>query len=173
MSSKRLLSKEEMSCIPYKGRERLLFISNEQDTFKMELSGFEKRLFTKSGKIFDSEHEQLLLSYEHGSSNSTRKDYFCILTASKKNTAYLAVYLDGVKNKKFRSALPLDSVLKGRLISLDLRGNKINDVIIIPAEKNDSLIFNNNNLIPRIYWSRSQGLLRFDYSDSVHFDAAD
>jgi len=161
------LSHKDLSIIPYKGNEELVFRSNTNDTFTMQLAGYERSATLASNGLKKEKFDHYNLVYNHELPDKTvRQDFFCLLTAGKNNQVFLGIFLDGVKSSKFRGSISMSSE---RLIDFNGKGDSINnmgDIIIVPNEDSVS----GNSDIHKVYWSRSKGLVRFNMADSVYFE---
>lgn len=161
---------EDFKLIPYHGKEILYFVSNSNDTFVIKLLKYTRNLIEKGSGINKITLEHYNLVYQHGVGGSEREDYLCLLTAGKNGQPTLGIYLDGVKGKKFRGAIKLESLNEAEYSPILIDGKVVKDVLVIGIDEKEALASEPEKLISKVYWSKSRGLVRFDYSDNIYYE---
>ena len=171
------LSESDYSWMPYKGNETLVFISNTGDKDTIFILQKDTLIAYPDPQSFNGiAYEAVVTSCRHsdpslqdGEERHLENRFFSI-KKSRDGNARLHFEL-AAKDAWFYKlgGSRLDSINKltpGRLRTQD---TTYNDIYII-----ESVDWSNfklrSNYISRIYWSKSQGLVRYDKQDSVYWE---
>lgn len=163
--------------MPYEGKETLVFSSNTGDTdtifFLEKHSGFaEADIYSAwSDKyqlisIFCKHSDPSLPDGQH----RYLENYFMTLTKSEDGIARLEMKFSA-KDANFYKlhGIRVDSLDKLQPIVLQTKAKTYDDVYVIDDE--DWLNFKQrSNYVTKAYWSKSQGLVRYDKQDSVYWE---
>lgn len=173
------LAQKDFRWIPYKGNETLVFNSNTGDTDTIFLTGTKR--FTSPTDPLDMFPTNL----EHFIVSSTRSDpsppsgnhryldgsIFVELSASKqKHSAFLSFYLTAKDswfygNNRSWSLKTIDT-LKGE--ALQTKSKTYYDIIVVIPDSDEYA--DRSNYLTKVYWSKSEGLVRFDKKDSIYWE---
>jgi hypothetical protein len=173
------LSEKDFRWIPYKGNETLVFNSNTGDTDTIFLTG------TKRDTSPTDPLDMFPTNLEHYIISSTRSDpsppsgnhrylegsVFVELSASeKKNNAFLSFDLT-TKDSWFYGnnsswSLKTFDTLKGDVLQTKVK--TYYDIIIVTPDTDEYI--DRSNFLTKVYWSKSEGLIRFDKKDSVYWE---
>ena len=172
------LSTEDYKWMPYKGNETLVFRSNtgmkdtifllKKDTIlgygdPLSLSGDPYEVLTIFGKHTDptgGEHRYLennLFEINKGKNKLTELD---ILFSAEDAWFY--------KLKGFK----IDSLEKERPIAFKTKYGDYHDVYVFNGEDYSGTFAQRSNFITKLYWSKSNGVIRYDKKDSVYWELA-
>jgi hypothetical protein len=173
------LSKEDFRWIPYKGNETLVFKSNSGDIDTIFLTGTNRSTTpTDPLDMFPTyvEHFTIYSNRSDPSPPDGRHRYlegkaFVELEASKqKNNAYLSFYLTAKESWYYGNnrdwQLKTIDTLKGEV--LKTKSKIYYDIITKVPDSHEYL--DRSEFLTKVYWSKSEGLIRFDKKDSVHWE---
>lgn len=162
------LSEEDLSWMPYNGNEVLIFTSNKGDTDSI--------IFLKKDTLIAYPEAQALngKTYENVRifarySNDISRD-FVELKKSKDKKARLHFSLWAKDAIFYRLAgIRIDSLSQKATTAFKTESKIYNDVYIIDDE--DLLNFKQrNNYVTKLYWSKSEGLIRYDKQEGVFWE---
>lgn len=170
------LADKDFRWIPYKGNEILVFNSNTGDTDTIFLLGTSRQASPSDPlAVFPT-------NLEHFTITSRRSDP----SPPDGNHRYLeSNFVEIFKGKEGESFLSIDLTAKdawfygGKFLALrDLdiikpvtfrtKSKQYNDIIILAPESNE--YSDRSNFLTKVYWSKSEGLIRFDKKDSVYWE---
>lgn len=170
------LSEEDYSWMPYKGNETLIFKSNtaETDTIffirKDTLWGLpDPALSTNKYEIAAIFCKHPVSYLQNGKlSNSYFEYYFLKMKKTLSKRAELVFDLSA-KDATFYNLRPLkvDSLNKVKPVSLRTSYGHYDDVYIIGYDDYAKDFYNRSNFVTKLYWSKSNGLIRYDKKDSI------
>lgn len=157
-----LIDEKDIELIPYKGREVLIFETNEEEKDTILLNGYER--YSKEGgdfltpKIVVTETESYYLNSLKDNGKVSYSEVILEL-----NPYSLIFDFPDFKNVICSSYQNLDEFKKMKLSELSIKGKVYNDVkvLIHSQEKIDYEI----NFADKIYWSLSEGYLGFDHKE--------
>ena len=169
------LKKTDFKWIPYAGNETLVFESNTGDNDTIFLLGSDR------GTAPDDPLAVFPKKFEHFTILSKRSDPsppdgshrylespFLELSAAKNGLTNLAIDLTGKDawfyGGRFLSIKDLESI---KPISLSTKLKAYKDIILLKPESNEYL--QRSDFITTVYWSKSDGLIRYDKKDSVYW----
>jgi len=170
------LSEDDLKWIPYKGNETLIFNSSTGDADTIFLTGTDQR-FNPSDPldVFPTklEHFTILAKYSDPNPPSGKQRYlegeFLDLFASKDKLSYLSLNHMG-KDARFYGGEFMDlmdlSIVK--LTSLTTQLKTYNDIILLTPKSNE--YSDRSNFIVTEYWSKSEGLIRYDKKDGEYWE---
>jgi len=161
------LAKKDFRWVPYKGNETLVFNSNTGETDTIFLIGTDRQTSPNDPlAIFPTNLEHYTIAARHSDptppSGNHRylENIFLEVSASKQKSAYLTLQHAGKDawfyGGSFMDLKDLDTI---KFISLSTNLKTYNDIIILNPESNK--YFDRSNFITKVYWSKSEGLIRF------------
>jgi hypothetical protein len=170
------LTQEDLEWMPYLGNETLVFSSqNNTDTIFL-IKKDTMWAYPEAQKINGIKYEVVSIFCRH--TNSSHPDghriegNFLELGKSKDNNAELVISLVAKDAVFYRQAgIKLDTLKQQMPIVLQTKFNKYDDVYII-TDEGVSRYYERSNYITKVYWSRSQGLVRYDKKDRVIWELA-
>lgn len=173
------LSEKDYSWMPYKGNETLVFKSNtgERDTLffirKDTLWGLpDPALSTSKYEIAAIFCKHPVPHLHKGKpSNSYFEYYFLKIKKTMSKKAELVIDLS-TKDAKFYNLRPIkiDSLNKVNPVSLRTSYGQYNDIYIIGYDDYANDFYNRSNFVTKIYWSKLEGLIRYDKKDGVYWE---
>ena len=162
------LSEQEHEWMPYKGNETLVYASNTGDTdtiffLKKDTLIAYPEAQSLNGKTY--EVVSIIARYSNGVSSD-----FVELQKSKDKKARLHFDLSAKDAVFYRlTGLKVDSLSQQQTTSLATESKTYNDIYIIDDE--DWLNFKQrSNYVTKLYWSKSEGLIRYDKQDNVYWE---
>jgi hypothetical protein len=161
------LSEKDHSWMPYKGNEILVFASNTGDTDSIFFLKKDTLIaYPEAQAINGKTYEVVRIFARH--SNASRD--FVELKKSKHKNARLHFNLSAKDAVFYRlTGIRIDSLSQQAPLSLMTKSKTYNDVYIIEDE--DWLNFKQrSNYVTKLYWSKSQGLIRYDKQDAVFWE---
>jgi hypothetical protein len=171
------LSDDDYKWMPYKGNETLVFNSNKGD---IETFFFIRKdtllAYPEAQSLNGIKYEVVSVFCKHsGKWDGAQgyrysENYFVELSKSKDRKARLNFYLY-LKDAWFYrlSGIKIDSLAQIPPVKLQTKYKTYNDIYVIGDE--DWLNFKTRrNYITKLYWSISEGLVRFDKQDSVYWE---
>lgn len=168
------LSENDYKWMPYKGNETLVFKSNtgESDTIffirKDTLWGY------PDPALSTSRYEEVAIFCKHHSSNKLeygRSYYFFKIQKAKDNRAELVFDLstDGAVFYRLRT-VKIDSLRKENHMTLQTSDGKYDDVYVIYPDDYARDFYHRSNYVTKLYWSKSNGLIRYDKKDTIYWE---
>lgn len=170
------LTDKDFKWIPYKGNEILVFNSNTGDTDTIFLLGTSLEKVPSDpldGFPTKLEHFTIAARSSDPSPPSVHQRYleneFLQLSASEEVSSYLTLHLVGKDawfyGGEFMKLKDLDTI---NPISLTTKLRAYNDIILLYPESNEYA--DRSSFIKKVYWSKSEGLIRYDKQDSVYWE---
>ena len=168
------LSESDLAWMPYKGNETLVFNSNTGGVDTIFLIGVHRRISSRDW-LFDPfppkfEHFEVLNRYTDPYNDRYLEGSFFHLVASReKNNPYFNLHL-AAKNSRFYGfmGVPLEKLERLNEAALQIKSKTYTDVIILKSESNE--FSDRSDFVTKVYWSKSEGLIRFDKKDSVYWE---
>ncbi|MEO6253005.1 MAG: hypothetical protein ABIO79_06860 [Ferruginibacter sp.] len=171
------LSEDDYKWMPYTGKETLIFRSNtgmedtifllKKDTIlgyadPLALNGLQYEVLTVSGKHTDpteGEHRYL-------------ESNLFEINKGKDKFAALDIWFMAADAWFYRSSeIKIDSLQKEKPSPFKTQYGQYNDVYVFNGE--DELGYGQrSNFITKLYWSKSNGLIRYDKKDTVYWELA-
>lgn len=171
------LSEDDLKWMSYKGNEILVFNSNTDDTDTIFF--LKKHTEIADADIYSpwsDKYEVVSIFCKHtdpwppDGRHRYLENYFMTLTKSKDGKARLEIEFSA-KDANFYKlhGTRIDSLDMVRPTTLATKYKTYNDVYIIEDE--DWLNFKQrSDYITKAYWSKSEGLIRYDKQDSVYWE---
>ncbi|MBN8864819.1 MAG: hypothetical protein J0H92_15710 [Sphingobacteriales bacterium] len=169
------LSEEDYSWMPYNGDETLVFKSSTGEIDSIFLIKKDTLLaYPEAQSINGVKYEEVAVfcnHYRQDNQNVGRSYYLFKVQKAKDNRAELVFDLS-TKGNKFYRLLPVKiySLRKESPVSLETSFGKYNDIYIIYPDDNAKDFYQLSNFVTKLYWSKSQGLIRFDKKDGVFWE---
>ncbi|TNF43025.1 MAG: hypothetical protein EP311_04115 [Cytophagales bacterium] len=170
------LSEEEHKWMPYKGNEILVFSSNTGDTDTIFFLEKDTVIaYPEAQEVNGKTYEVVTIICRHtdplqdGGYRYLEND-FVELQKSKDKKARLHFNLS-TKDANFYqlTGIIIDSLAQQKFTSLTTKQKSYSDVYIIDGE--DWLNFKQrSDYVKKLYWSKSEGLVRYDKQDSVYWE---
>ncbi len=173
------LSKKDFEWMPYKGTETLVFNSNagDIDTFfflkKDTLIAYPEAQYVNGTK-----YEMVSIFCKHTDAwTPDRKlryleSSFLELSKAKDNHAELNVLLSAQDATFYKiKPLKIDSLNIQKPSVLQTKYKDYDDVYIINTEVSPKYS-NRSDYVTKVYWSKTQGLIRYDKKDSTYWELA-
>ena len=171
------LSEKDLKWMPYKGNETLVFSSNTGSTDTI----FLLKKYTDIGDVdiyslWSDKTEQISIFCKHtdpwppDGRHRYLKNYFMALTKSKDGNARLGIKFSAEDANFYKLyGTRIDSLDKLKPTTLQTKYKLYNDIYIIEGE--DWLNFKQrSDYVTKAYWSKSEGLIRYDKQDSVYWE---
>lgn len=174
------LSEKDYEWMPYKGNETLVFKSNERDTDTIFLLKKDTAFaYAEPQAINGVKYEVVSIFCKHsdpyisGEKHRYLKNTFLRVEKSKDSHAELHI-LFSAKNAEFYrlSPIKIDSLSKNEPVLLKTLYGQYDDVYVINAEDYLGNLHQRSNFITKVYWSKSNGLIRYDKKDTVYWELA-
>ncbi len=161
------LSENDHGWMPYKGNEILVFASNTDDTDSILFLKKDTLIaYPEAQAINGKTYEVVRIFARH---SDVSRD-FVELKKSKDKKARLHFNLSAKDAVFYRlTGVRIDSLSQQAPTSLTTKSKTYNDIYIIEDE--DWLNFKQrSNYVTKLYWSKSEGLIRYDKQDSVYWE---
>jgi hypothetical protein len=171
------LSDNDYRWFPYSGNEILVFNSNNGDA---DTIFFLKKdtltAYPEAQNPFGSTFEEVSIFCRHSDpappdgKHRYLENYFVDLEKSKDRSARLHFNLNAKDATFYKlSGQKIDSLGKQTPITFKTRYNQYNDVYVVEDE--DWLNFKQrSNYVTKLYWSKSQGLIRYDKQNGIYWE---
>ena len=170
------LTDKDFRWIPYKGNETLVFSSNTGDADTIFLIGTDRGI-SPSDPLdpFPTNLEHFTIAARHTDPNPPDGNHrylesiFLELSASRDGLPYLTLH-HTAKNAVFYGSGFTD--LKGldtiKFILLQTKFKTYNDIILLSPESNQ--YSDRSDFITKVYWSKSEGLIRYVKKNNVYWE---
>ncbi len=170
------LSEKEHGWMPYQGNEILVFSSNTGDTDTIFLLKMDTLIaYPKAQSVNGKTYEVVSIFCSHtdplqDSGYRYIDNDFVELKKSKDKIARLYFGLLTKDATFYRlTGIRIDSLAQLNFTSVTTKHKTYNDVYVIYDE--DWLDFKQrSNYVTKLYWSKSEGLIRYDKQDSVYWE---
>lgn len=170
------LADKDFRWIPYKGNETLVFSTNTGDTDTLFLLGTERQTVPSDPlDVFPTELEHFTIAARHSDpappSGNHRylESIFLELSASEYKSPYLTLHHTGKDawfyGGQFMELKELDTI---KLVSLVTKLKTYQDIVLLYPESDEYA--DRSDFITKVYWSKSEGLIRYDKKDSVYWE---
>lgn len=162
------LSQDEHDWMPYKGNEILVFSSNKGGTDTIVLLQKDTLIAYPEAQALNGKTYEVVAVFAKFSTGVTKG--LVELEKSKDKIARIYFNLSAKDAFFYRlTGLKVDSLSQQLATTLATRSKKYNDIYIIEDE--DWLNFKQrSNYVTKLYWSKSEGLIRYDKQDSVYWE---
>ncbi len=172
------LTDKDFRWVPYKGNEILVYTSNTGDTDTLFLKGPTREsaptdpldvfptncdIFSIGMKYYDKDLSNYNRNYQESD--------FINLSIEEKNEAYLSIHF--IKNDTWfygGSFLKLKDLDTIKQLTLETKENRFTDVIILKPDSDSAKFSDRIDYISTLYWSKSEGLIRYDKKGGVYWE---
>jgi len=171
------LSEEDYSWMPYKGNETLVFKSNTEEVDTIFILKKDTLVaYPEAQALNGVKYEEVSVFCNHNGrdkQNVGRSYYFFQIQKAKDNRAEMIFDLstEGAVFYRLRP-IKIDSLSKENPIKLQTSGSEYDDVYIISPDDYAGDFYRRSNYITKLYWSKSNGLIRYDKKDTVYWELA-
>jgi len=170
------LADKDFRWIPYKGNETLVFSSNAGDIDTIFLLGANKGTSPSDPlDIFPTNLEHFSISSKHSDPSPPSGNHrylegtFLQLSAAEDRLPYLTMHHTAKDSwfygGQFMDLKDLDTI---KHISLTTKLKTYNDIIILTPESDE--YSDRSNFLTKVYWSKSEGLIRYNKKDSFYWE---
>ncbi len=172
-----VLSAEDIQWMPYNGHETLVFHSNNGKTDTIFfLKKDETVAYPEAQAVNGVTYQVQSIFAKHSDSiaGNVGRRYiegpFVELRKTKTNKAKL-IFLLSSKDATFYQAdgTRIEDLKNRKPISIATEFGQFRDVYVIDS-LDSSTYYQRDNFVSRIYWSKSQGLVRYDQKNGVYWD---
>lgn len=172
------LSSTEYEWMPYKGTETLVFASNRGDTDTIFFLKKDTMVaYPEAQNPFGVTYEVVSIFCRHSDPSPPGKKHrylenpFFSIEKGKGNKGELSIGLLAKDAAFYRhNSIDIDSLNKTKPSSLQTNFNSYDDIYVLNGEDYLGYLSDRSNFVTRVYWSKSQGLIRFDKSDTLHWE---
>jgi hypothetical protein len=172
------LKKEDYEWMPYQGGETLVFRSNTGDVDTIFLLKKDTlTAYPEAQTVNGIEYEVLSVFCKHSDSNTPNNTHrylentFLEIKKAKDDRAEIVIDLSAKDAEFYRlSPIKIDSLSREKQIALQTAFGQYTDVYVINSEDYLGNFHQRSNFITKVYWSKSQGLIRFDKIDSTFWE---
>jgi hypothetical protein len=170
------LTDKDFRWIPYKGNETLVFNSNTGDADTIFLLGTDRQTSPSDPlDVSPTNLEHFTIGSRHSDPSPPSGNHrylesiFLEVSASEEKSPYLTLDHTGKDawfyGGGFMNLKDLDTI---KFVSLSTKLKTYNDIILLSPESNE--YSDRSNFITKVYWSKSEGLIRYDKKDSVYWE---
>jgi len=170
------LSEKDFSWVPYKGNEILVFNSTTGETDTLFLLGVGRESVPSVPlDLFPTNLDHFSIGAKHsdpsppsGNHRYLESDFFNLSVGEDKES-YLSIHFTA-KDAWFYggSFLDLKDLDTIKQVTLETKAKRFTDIIILNPDSDE--YSNRSNFITYLYWSKSQGLIRYDKKDGVYWE---
>lgn len=172
------LSEDDYNWMPYDGSETLVFKSNAGEIDTIFLLKKDTLLtYPEAQKLNGIKYETVSVFCKHSDPWSPEgkhrylKNYFFKLGKSKDNHGEIEILLSAKDANFYRlSSIKIDSLSKEKPSTLQTSYGQYDDVYIINSEDYLGNFQQRSDFITKVYWSKSNGLIRYDKKDTVYWE---
>lgn len=171
------LSEKDYKWMPYTGNETLVFKSNTgiEDTIFL-LKKDTLLAYPEAQSLTGMRYEVLSVSGKHTDPTEGEHRYLennlFLLNKAKDKLAELEISFSAEDATFYRSSkIKIDSLNNEKPSMLQTQYSNYNDVYVFNGEYELSY-GKRSNFITKLYWSKSNGLVRYDKKDSVYWELA-
>lgn len=167
--------------IPYKGNETLIFASNTGDTDTLFIKNPKRHVeydIDPLSPFPQDSLEKFYISYYFSNDMTKRFGGFpgetiIAMTKTKKNRTRVGFGV--VTNDAFFYGLryfDVKELRKAKLINLQTNLKTYNDILLIEPDTSNQKWSNRDHYVLRMYWSKSEGLVRYDKNSDINYTLA-
>jgi hypothetical protein len=167
------LSKTDYAWMPYKGNETVVFTSNNGDTDTIFFLRKDTIIaYPEAQNPFGDTYELVDIFCKHSDPSPPDKKHrylensFYSVSNGVLSIGLLAEDAVFYSMRKFR----IDSLNKTKPSLLRTKYHNYNDVYVFSGEDYLGFLHDRSNFVTKVYWSKSQGMVRFDKKDSVYWE---
>jgi hypothetical protein len=170
------LADKDFRWIPYKGSETLVFGSNTGDTDTIFFLGTNRQTVPSDPlDVFPTNLEHFTIAARHsdpsppGGNHRYLESVFLELSASEYKSPYLTLHHTGKDawfyGGEFMELKDLDTI---NFVSLATKLKTYYDIVLLNPESNE--YSDRSDFITKVYWSKSEGLIRYDKKEGVYWE---
>jgi hypothetical protein len=170
------LADKDFRWIPYKGTETLVFKSSSGDTDTIFLLGTDRQKVPSDPlDAFPTNLEHFTIAARHSDPSPPSRNHrylesvFLELSVSEYKSPYLTLHHAGKDawfyGGGFMELKDLDTI---KFVSLSTKLKTYHDIVLLNPESNE--YSGRSDFIKKVYWSKSEGLIRYDKQDSVYWE---
>jgi hypothetical protein len=169
------LTEEDFKWMPYKGDETLVFKSNTGDTNRIFILEKDTVLdYPEAQALNGRVYEVVSVFCNHYSRDNQGKgrtyDFFKVQKAKDNRTEMVFdLSFDDIEFDRIRP-VKIDSLTKMAPIKLQTSFGQYDDVYIIYPDDIGMYFENRSSFVTKLYWSKSNGLVRYDKKDNVYWE---
>lgn len=170
------LSESDRLWMPYKGNETLVFKSNTGDTDTIFLIRKDTLWGYPDPALSTNKYEESAIFSKHSdpsliANHRYLESYFLTIKKTISGKAELVIGLSAKDAVFYRlSSIKTDSLSRINPKTFTTTNRQYNDVYIIEAEDYVGNFYERSNFVPKLYWSKSCGLIRYDKKDGVFWE---
>lgn len=154
--------------MPYNGNETLVFSSNLGDTDTILFHKKDTLIAYPEAQGLNGKTYEVVSIFARYSDGASRR--FVELEKSKDKIARLYLNLSARDAGFYRlTGLNVDSLSQQQATSLATKTKTYSDVYIIGSDDGRSFQ-QRSNFVKKLYWSKSEGLIRYDKQDGVYWE---
>lgn len=172
-AQKKILSEDVKKLIPYKGREVLIFQSDKGRLDTLFLKGLKRYYrFTGAQNVFSDSIEHIFISYKTiGTKSDIQKPTIGTILDIFKSPQGITRIGFGLKldslmfyGLRYYDLNVLDSMT---LMNIVVANKNYNDVLVIYPDQDNEKYSDEPDYIKCLFWSKSNGLIRFDSDEQI------
>ena len=169
------LSEEDYKWMPYKGNETLVFKSNTGSIDTIFIIKKDTLLaYPEAQALHGIKYEAVSVLCRHYSldKQEIRRSYYLFKVQKAKDKRTEIVMDLSARDAVFYNLSPLktDSLSKEKPGTLQTPVGQYDDIYIIYPDDYARDFYNRSNYVTKLYWSKSQGLVRYDKKDSIYWE---
>ena len=174
------LTGEDYKWMPYKGNETYVFKSNKEDIDTIFLLKKDTMLASPEAQSLNGTKCEIVSVFcKHTDPVSIDgkeryiENYFFEIKKDIDNKAEITILLAAKDAIFYRiSSIKIDSLNKIKPFTLQTQYGKYDDVFLFNSEDYLDKFRQRSNFITKVYWSKSNGLVRYDKKDTVYWELA-
>lgn len=163
--------------MPYEGGETLIFKS-ENGFYDTIFLNKKDTLFAypEAPNPFGNTYECLIVSSLHSSPSSGQihrylENVFYEINADKENDGSIKIQLKTFDATFYQvSRISLDSLMKIMPLTIKTEISNYDDVYIFSGEDFLGNLYQRDDFVTKLYWSKSRGLIRYDKKDGKYWE---
>jgi len=172
------LTEEDYLWMPYNGNEMLVFKSNAGEIDTIFLLKKDTLLaYPEAQSINGVKYEVVSVFCKHSDPNILQgkhrylENVFLEVKKSKNRQAEINILLSAKDANFYRlSRITTDSLSKVKQVTLQTSYGQYDDVYVIEGEDYLGSLSQRSDFVVKLYWSKSEGLIRYDKKDSVFWE---
>ena len=171
-----LLTDKDYSWMPYKGNEILVFKSNTKDTDTIFFIRKDTLLGYPDPALSTAKFEEVAIFSKHSDAYMSTghrylESYFLKIKKTMSKKAEIVFALSARDAKFYRlNPIKIDSLCRIKLMPFTTSYKHYEDVYIIDAEDYTGSFYQRSDFVTKLYWSKSEGLIRYDKKNGVYWE---
>ncbi len=170
------LAEKDFKWIPYNGHETIVFYSNAGETDTIFLLGADRQSIPSDPlDVFPTNLDHFSIGMRHSDPSPPSGNHryleseFLELSVGEDKEPYLSIHFAAKDSRfyggSFLDLIDLDTI---KQVTLDTKTKRYTDIIILTPESNE--YSDRSDFLTKLYWSKSEGLIRYDKQDSVYWE---